>query len=188
MVGKIKIINLFGGPGSGKSTAAAGLFYRMKMHGYKVELVTEYAKDLVYAGHLRTMLDLQEYIFAEQNWRLQRLVNHVDWAITDSPVLLSAVYPHLNQKLHRTSNWPALPQFIELVKAQFECYNNINIVLKRPVKYQQWGREQSKEEAHEIDDMINDVLLSGNYDFITLETGPLLVEEVLEYLETHHGL
>jgi adenylate kinase family enzyme len=66
-----KIINLFGGPGSGKSTTAAGLFHRMKLAGYKVELVTEFAKQLTY-----------------QN----TVVGQVDYIITDSPTLLSVVY------------------------------------------------------------------------------------------------
>lgn len=41
------VINLIGGPGSGKSTTAAGLFFRMKSMGVRCELVTEYAKELV---------------------------------------------------------------------------------------------------------------------------------------------
>ena len=32
----VTVINFYGGPGSGKSTAAAGLFYQMKIQGYKV--------------------------------------------------------------------------------------------------------------------------------------------------------
>ena len=43
-----KVINLFGGPGAGKSTTAAGLFYEMKVRDIKCELVTEYAKDMTY--------------------------------------------------------------------------------------------------------------------------------------------
>ncbi len=39
---------MFGGPGTGKSTSAAGLFFKMKLAQMEVELVTEYAKDLVW--------------------------------------------------------------------------------------------------------------------------------------------
>lgn len=39
------VVNLFGGPGSGKSTGAAYVFARLKMLGYNAELVTEFAKD-----------------------------------------------------------------------------------------------------------------------------------------------
>lgn len=41
-------INIFGGPGVGKSTISSGLFYQMKTRGYKVEFISEYAKDLTY--------------------------------------------------------------------------------------------------------------------------------------------
>lgn len=40
------VINFFGSAGSGKSTNSAGLAYKLKKDGYKVELVTEYARDL----------------------------------------------------------------------------------------------------------------------------------------------
>jgi hypothetical protein len=43
----MKVINLWAGPGAGKSTTAAGLFL-MKLTGRRVELVTEYAKEVVY--------------------------------------------------------------------------------------------------------------------------------------------
>lgn len=39
------VINLFGGPGSGKSTGAAYIFSQLKMKGINCELITEYAKD-----------------------------------------------------------------------------------------------------------------------------------------------
>jgi adenylylsulfate kinase-like enzyme len=44
---KLHVINLFGGPGTGKSTLAAALFTDLKMKGINAELVTEFAKDLV---------------------------------------------------------------------------------------------------------------------------------------------
>jgi adenylate kinase family enzyme len=65
----MKVINLFGGPGSGKSTLAAGLFERMKIQGLSVELVTEYAKDMVWERR-GNILDDQLYILAKQHRRL----------------------------------------------------------------------------------------------------------------------
>lgn len=184
----MQVVNLFGGPGSGKSTTAAGLFYKMKLAGHRVELVTEYAKDLVYAGQLGTMLEQQEYIFAEQNWRLQRLLPHVDWAIVDSPILLSAIYPEMNQKQHGTNSWPALPEFKNLVHAQFKCYNNVNVFLHRPSEYQEWGRERSLEEAEEIDRMILSTLETNGYEHYQFRTNPAIIEEILTLLKGRYGL
>ena len=88
----MQIINIWGGAGVGKSTAAAGLFYEMKKLQLNVELVTEYAKDATWEKRYN-ILDDQIYIFAKQHRRIARLVNSgVDWVITDSPIPLGLVY------------------------------------------------------------------------------------------------
>jgi tRNA uridine 5-carbamoylmethylation protein Kti12 len=85
------VVNLFGGPGCGKSTTSAGLFHDMKKKSLNVELVTEYAKELVWSDSISAMSD-QLYLLANQNRRLDRLVGKVDYVITDAPLLLSAYY------------------------------------------------------------------------------------------------
>ena len=67
----LKVINLWGEPGAGKSTVAAGLFNLMKLMGEKVELVTEYAKDLTYEKN-HVSLQNQLLILATQDNRLRR--------------------------------------------------------------------------------------------------------------------
>jgi len=87
----MRIINLFGGPNSGKSTTAALLYAQMKMRGYRVELAREYFKDLIYAGTENTVD--QHDIFKEQLRRnLLPLKAGVDFVVTDSPALLSGLY------------------------------------------------------------------------------------------------
>ena len=63
------VINIFGAPGAGKSTTAAALFALMKLEGYKVELVTEHAKDLTYSESFKELND-QLKVFGEQNHRM----------------------------------------------------------------------------------------------------------------------
>ncbi|TYO65512.1 hypothetical protein FXV83_16395 [Bradyrhizobium hipponense] len=58
------VINLIGGPGSGKSTTAAGLFFLMKLAGLKAELVVEYAKELSYDENWSTLKN-QLHVLAE---------------------------------------------------------------------------------------------------------------------------
>ena len=58
----------------------------MKSRGYKVELVTEFAKDLVYQESYFRLKD-QLMIFARQNHKLWVLKDKVDYAIVDSPLL-----------------------------------------------------------------------------------------------------
>jgi ATP:corrinoid adenosyltransferase len=64
----MKVINIFAGPGAGKSTTAAGLFYHMKKLNMSVELVTEYAKSRVWEQHSSVMRD-QVYLTAKQKTR-----------------------------------------------------------------------------------------------------------------------
>ena len=42
------VVNLYGAPGSGKSTGAAYLFSRLKMNGVDCEYVPEFAKSAVW--------------------------------------------------------------------------------------------------------------------------------------------
>lgn len=138
----MRVINLFGGPGCGKSTTAAGLFYQMKHDGQRVELVTEYAKDIVWADRHRE-LDDQLYITGKQHHRLFHLKNKVDYCITDSPLILSLVY-------NRT-----MPQsFHPFVIDVFHMYDNYAIILKRTKPYMLFGRTQTEEEARELDRQI----------------------------------
>src|SRR4051812_15213434 len=84
------VINLWGGPGCGKSTTAAGLFHRLKIHHESVELVTEYAKDLCWEGRKPPFDALS--ILAEQAKRQRRLAGKVRFIITDSPLPLPIIY------------------------------------------------------------------------------------------------
>lgn len=150
----MKVINLFGGPGSGKSGIAAGVYSKLRKQGISIELVREYAKELYYQERLKLMLEFQEVLYTEQNVRQQSLIDKVDYVITDSPILLSAVYPDINRDLFTLKPWPALHEFKALVRAQFACYDNLNIWLERPEKYEQAGRLQDEKQARWIDEMI----------------------------------
>jgi len=167
----MKVINLFGGPGSGKSTTAAGLFYKMKLQHRSVELVSEYAKKLLYANRLEYMLDQQEYIFAKQNQLLHTLRDRVDYAITDSPLLLSNVYV--------SDDWVCVDQFRDLVIATFNTYDNINIVLQRPEEFQQYGRRHNKAESEVIDGEVIKMVKGCVIDYRVFECNETVVDDIL---------
>lgn len=136
------VVNLFAGPGAGKSTMAAGLFHRLKTAGVSCELVREYAKDVVWEGrtHLLTDPSYQIYVFAKQLKRFYDVVGKVDVAVTDSPLLLSAVY---GRALSRS--------FTDLVVEEVRKQDAMNVVLKRVKPYVALGRNQTQREAEDLD-------------------------------------
>lgn len=143
----MKVINLWGPPGSGKSTVAAGLFYRMKMQDYNVELISEFAKDVTWEGHHNIFLD-QLYIFAQQNRKLERLRGKVDYAINDSPLLMQLAYCPEGY----------YDKFAALVKEVWDSYDNANILLQRTHAYRQAGRWHTEAQSNEVEAEIRDIL------------------------------
>lgn len=138
------VVNLFGGPGSGKSTGAAYVFSKLKMLGYNCELITEYAKDKTWEGNT-TALSCQEYIFGKQSFRMMRCRDKVDIIITDSPLPLGIFYNE-NPILDHS--------YEEMVLKVFNSYTNLNYLLIRDKPYNPIGRNQTQAEADEIGDKI----------------------------------
>lgn len=160
------VVNLFAGPGSGKSTMAAGLFYKLKSAGVNCELAGEYAKDLAWEGGNEKIAD-QIYVFAKQQRRVLRLADKVDVVICDSPTILGLAY--------MPQHYPE--SFTDLVKWQFNQYNNLNIFVERKKAFNPKGRfhteEESKQKDVEIKKLMSDCNLSwesveGNDDGLKL--------------------
>ena len=143
---KTLILNLFGGPGTGKSTTAAGIFHKLKLSGVNCEMALEYAKDRVWegSGHV---LDDQLYVFGKQYHRTWRLLGKVDIVITDSPLLNSILY-------YRGKN----PHFPEMVVYEHKMLDNFNVLLKRVKPYNPSGRLQDEEAAKGLDLEIRTIL------------------------------
>ena len=152
-------INLFGGPGSGKSTTAAGLFHLMKLNSYDVELVTEFPKDLVYQQRWNMFFE-QDYIFAEQHHRQRRLVQYgTKFCVTDSPLFLCNFYVHKDY----------YPGFVEFCNNVFNSFNNVNVLVRRIKKYNPKGRNQTEEEARDIDIKNVELFFDKKLDFYVVK-------------------
>lgn len=151
------VINLFGGPGSGKSTIAAGLFYKLKIRGINCELCTEYAKDMVWEESYHT-LDDQIYVFGKQHHRLWRVKDKVDVIICDSPLILSCYYSK-TESLY----------FEKFIVEQFNKFNNVNYFINRSNSYSEVGRMQTIDEARGIDQEIMNILNRHNIKYDVLE-------------------
>lgn len=155
-----KYINVFGGPGIGKSTTAADLFVEMKKRGMKVELVSEVAKGFVWEDR-STTLSIQPYITIKQFRDLIRVKGKVDYVITDGPILLGCVYADLYAS-HLPPSYKQL--IVDLHKQELDP--SINIVLKRSFDYDSTGRYQTENEAHKLDSAISNMLDENNVRYL----------------------
>lgn len=169
---KPKVINLFAGPGAGKSTTRAGLFFFMKLAGIKVEEVTEYAKDLTWEGNSYLLTD-QLHILGNQNRRMARLVGKREWIVTDSPLLLGINYV--------TADY--LPKtFKEMMFELWDTYDNHNFFINRTKDYDTQGRNQTLEEAMEKDAQIKQMLITHNIPFTEINGGIDAPNLILKHL------
>ena len=147
------VINLFGAPGAGKSTGAAYIYSKLKMLGVNAELVTEFAKDKVWEQS-KAVFENQIYIFGKQNFRLSRLKDKVDVAITDSPLLLSGFYGQNDESLG--------DEFDILVAKIFNSYPSINLFIDRVKPYNPAGRFQNECESNLIHEQLLEYLNNHN--------------------------
>lgn len=144
------VVNLFAGPGVGKSTTAARIFAELKMHGVNCEMALEFAKDKVWEESFKT-IDDQIYIFGKQFHKIWRLKDKVDVIICDSPLPISIVYDKENSEALHT-----------LIMEQFNKFDNYNVLLTRSGEYQKEGRVQTEEEAKGVDEIVKKVLKDYN--------------------------
>lgn len=92
---KTTVINLFAGPGAGKSTFQSDLYSFMKKERLKVEMVREVAKKWAWRKEKITPVD-QLNIIGQQILDESDLYGKVDYIVTDSPILLGAFYMQYN--------------------------------------------------------------------------------------------
>lgn len=159
-VNKTLIVNLFGGPGSGKTSVATGVFSDFRKMGIKAHFAEEYAKELV--GDQNWMaLNNQIHVFGEQHRRITRWIGKVDIIVTDSPLLLTRIYGR--------GNYPALDQ---LALDEHRRTDSANFFIERPTVYESGlGRSESEQRSISIDNEILSMLKVCSVEFIRLPVG-----------------
>lgn len=176
---RLKVINLFAGPGAGKSTIAAGVFHKLKLLGINCELVTEYAKDKVWEKHF-SVFDDSVYILAKQFHRLFRLDNQVEVVVTDSPLLLTLYYNtrgfarkgKIKEKLDELT--------IELAN----MFDNYNFFISRLKAYNPKGRMETEDEAKVIDRELREILTKKKIKFTNLSGDcSKSVEDIVKFVK-----
>lgn len=170
------LVNLYAGPGAGKSTGAAYIFAKLKMAGIDCEYVSEYAKDRVWQDDQFPLQHCQLYVTGKQCLKIYRLLGKVDVIVTDSPIAVGAMYttekPYQDVCLYEAKKYK--PTF--------------NIFVNRFKKYNPNGRNQTEEEAKVIDKRIKDFLTENEIPFTeangTEEGYNKIVEDIIAYLKS----
>lgn len=150
------IVNLYAGPGAGKSTGAAYLFYRLKSAGINAEYVTEFAKDKTWEG-ADCALHCQPYITGKQIFRIRRVYGKVDVIVTDSPIALGSMYADSDEmKALCISEAKRFPK-------------QMNFFINRRKAYNPSGRNQTYEESCRIDESVKKMLETNHFHYVDID-------------------
>lgn len=161
------IVNLVGGPCSGKSTVAAQLFAELKKRNIVCELVPEYIKEEIYKEN-QTIPNNQLPLFGAEVYSLDNKIGKVDVIIHDGSLLNNIVY---NQEKDQK-----LEDFIEY---WFGKYNNLSFFIDRgDLKFEEYGRIHTQEQSLELDEIVRSVHDYAGEPLITVDT-KTAVEQII---------
>ena len=171
---KTLYVNLYGGPGTGKSTSMAYVFAHLKNAGVCAEIAPEFAKDLVW-GDQTAVLGDQLYVTATQHHRLWRLKGKVPVVVTDAPLWLAPIY---------CDNDPKIVALIPELNR--ELGDSLHFMLRRVKPYEAAGRLQDEGQARALDREIRNLLAFHGVPFYeedaTVEGAARIASFVLEML------
>lgn len=180
-----KIINLFGGPGIGKSSVASGLTYQFKKNHITCDNPYEFPKILAWDENYSAISD-QLYVVANQHRGIVKSYGKVDYIILDSPILLSLIYKdYYNNK--RGSDYPSRlyrDSFDNMILDIHRGYDSINILLKRSLEsnHNEKERYHNLEQSKELDEMIERSLKEHGIKYICVEVGENVVDDIYKII------
>ncbi len=167
------VVNLFAGPGAGKTTCAWEIASELKKRGIVTEYVPEYAKELVWDENYAALAD-QEHIFAEQSHRINRLIGKVDVVVTDSPILFNEIYGKNNSMDFKKRIWD-----------EHNSHTNFNLFISRGKTFEKEGRLQNLDESIRLDKKIKRLLDDNSiyYGQYYHKTVPVIIENIVKTLQ-----
>lgn len=169
---KTLVVNLFAGPGAGKTTCAWEIASELKKRGINTEYVPEYAKELVWDENYKALAD-QEHIFEVQANRINRLIGKVDVVVTNSPILFSEIYGKNNSNDFKQRIWE-----------EHDSHKNFNLFINRCLRFEQQGRIHNLTESKEIDNKIKNMLEENSvyYGQYFHKTVPIIIDNIITTL------
>jgi len=176
---KTKVINFYGGPGIGKSTSAAYLYYLLKCSEKDVDLVREYVKEWAWEDRVIGPYD-QLYFLGKQIRKESCLYGLTEYIVTDSPIYNNIIYGQLccSENLQKGINELTHRFYQECKEKDVE---HLHIMLNRSKPYQPSGRYHTEAEARKIDQMLID-LFGDNIPFVYCNTDEAALAGILDHI------
>ena len=178
-----KIVNLYGGPGTGKSTTCAALFAELKHAGVNAEMCREYVKNWVWEGRKIHPGDTSYFMAKQLREQRNLMRDGIGAIVTDSPLLLASWYGQSDP----LSNCTLLSR--ELMRQQAATcemygYTEEHIFLVRVKEYNPKGRLHTEDEAKEIDGKLKILLDSAGKSYHTVTASRNAAADILKILES----
>jgi len=172
----MKVVNLYGGPGCGKSTAAAYLFARLKSKHIDAGLVGEVAKELIYLGNEVQLLNQAKMLGAQYGKLEDFRRSKIQVAVSDSPLAMQVVYC---RGLFYYDEIAALNKKLD------SAFDNINVFIRRCNPYQTNGRMQTEAEAIALDHKIKEFMHDDFHYIIdaTYDDYDFLANEIIKIVD-----
>lgn len=175
------VVNMFAGPGAGKTTCAWEVASALKKKGLVVEYVSEVAKEYVWDNNTEILdgsVKNQRRLLEEQDKRVQRLLGKVEVIVTDSPILLNSIYVKEPDEI-----------FNKEVIGRFKKQNNFNVFVERGKKFETEGRIHNYDESLKIDTQIQNLLSNNNlyYKKYTYPQIKQCIENINRYVQKCNG-
>lgn len=171
----IRRICIYGGPGSGKSSSASRIYSELKVQHRDVELVREWIKEWAYLGRKPISYD-QVFAFGNQIHREDIVLRHVDFIVTDCPLLMCCAYAKYYGAFGANS-------LIDIAMDFERDFPAINFYLERTVDYNDKGRYQNLDQAKEFDEHLTSFMtkyLDDNWKRVKVDD----FEDICEKIES----
>lgn len=180
-----KIINLFSGPGAGKSSIAAGLIHELKKKHISCDAPYEFPKILAWDNNGEAIKD-QLYVIANQHRGIAKSYNKVDYIVVDSPILLSLVYK--NYYIKDETDYPSClygNEFDDMILSVHRYYDNLNILLIRSNEsvHNEKERYQDLTQSIDIDNKIRMMLDKNNVPYIEVSVDEDPIQQILKLIK-----
>lgn len=164
------IVNVYGGPGCGKSTRINYIASILKLNGIPCEVCPEFAKDEIHRGCADNLKD-QKYIFGNQQHLLKKLTEIYPIIINDGTLMNCIMYDLSGDK-----------EFHNVIYKTYKEYENLNYFIERrnDIQFVQEGRVHDYNESIKKDKEILNILTEykESYEIFNLKK---IINDILEW-------